>query len=197
MDRGKVLKATILTTLMIVLIVGYYYYLSSRNEKTNSDQNAENTANEMSIVQELIAKAAYREYPSTPVQVVKYYNEITECFYNEAYSDSELEQLAKMSRELMDQELVDHQDFASYMESLKQDIKVFNNGNITIYESQVTPSTDVEYFEHKGFECAKLYSVYTLKSGTLYQATKEVYILRKDEQGHWKIYGFALAEEKE
>ena len=61
--------------------------------------------------------------------------------------------------------------------------------------SEVTPATDVIYFEHNGYQCAKLNVVYTLKSGTVYQTTKEVYILRKDEQGHWKIFGFTLAEE--
>lgn len=195
MDRAKVIKATILTVIMIALVIGYYCYLSSRNEKANSVQATEQASEEMTAVQELIARAPYKEYPTTPVQVVKYYNEITACFYNETYSNDELEELARMARNLCDDELNANQSFEDYIESLQGDIKVFASGNITIYSSEVTPATDVVYFEHDGYQCAKLYVVYTLKSGTLYQPTKEVFILRKDADGHWKIFGFAIDEE--
>ena len=195
MDRAKVIKAAILTILMVALISGYYSYLTSRNSANNSQNGSEKNPQEVTVVQELIARDSYKEYPQTPVQVVKYYNEITACFYNEEYTDDELIALAKMARNLYDQELVDNQSFDAYLDKLKTDIRVFNEGNITIYSSEVSASTDVEFFTHDGYECAKLNVIYTLKSGTNYQTTKEVYILRKDEAGHWKIYGFALAEE--
>ncbi|MCQ2541571.1 MAG: hypothetical protein MJ112_04645 [Lachnospiraceae bacterium] len=192
MDRGRIIKATILISMMIALIIGYYSYLSSRNDRINSQQAAEQQALQMTDTQELIARSAYKEYPTTPTQVVKYYNEITSCFYNDTYSDEELEKLAELCKNLYDMELVANQ--ADYLEKLREDIKVFKSGNITIYDSTVTPATDVVYFEHEGYECAKLNCVYTLKSGTNYQTTVEVYILRKDVEGHWKIFGFALDE---
>ncbi len=197
MDRIKVIKVSILSVLMVVLIVGYYCYLSNKNKNNQSQKNAEQSATEMTDVQELIAKSQYREYPATPVQVLKYYNEITACFYNETYTEDELRQLATMTRELYDFELIANQSFDDYIAQLHADISVFEQGNITIYESEVTPATDVEYFTHDGYECARLNCVYTLKSGTYYQTSKEVYIMRKDENGHWKIMGFALVEEEQ
>ena len=195
MDRARIIKAAILMIIMVVLCGGYYYYLSSRNSQNNSEKNAQDQATEMTAVQELIARDSYREYPTTPVQVLKYYNEITACFYNESYSEDELSKMATMIRNLFDAELVANQSFENYLSSLKNDIAVFKGGNITIYNCEVTPSTDVEYFEHDGYSCAKLNCVYTLKSGTVYQTTKEVFIMRKDPDGHWKIFGFTLAEE--
>ena len=195
-DRSKVLKVTILVFIMVVLIIGYYSYLTYRNKNISSAKAAEEAAQEVTPVQELLARAYYKEYPSTPVQVVKYYNEITACFYNEEYSDEELEKLAELTRDLYDSELLANQSFEDYVADLKKDIDVFSQGNITVYDSEVTPATDVIYFSHNGYECAKLNCVYTLKSGTNYQSTKEVYILRKDSDGHWKIYGFALDEEE-
>lgn len=198
MDRRKVAKTSILMMVIVVLIVGYYYYLSTRNEKANSTQAAEETAsNAMTPVQELLAMAKYKEYPTTPVQVVKYYNEVTKCYYNETYSDAELEELAKLALSLCDDEFAANQSFDLYMSSLKRDIEVFKSGNITIYDAQVTPSTDVEYFEHNGDQCARLYCLYTLKSGTMYQTTREIYIMRKDLQSHWKIMGFEIYVEEE
>ncbi|MBE5896034.1 MAG: hypothetical protein E7285_10305 [Lachnospiraceae bacterium] len=196
MKFGKGTKTTIVMLLMVVLIVGYYYYLSSRNEDATSLESMENQVQEeMTPVQELLAMAAYKEYPPTPVQVLKYYNEITACFYNETYTEEELEDLAYLAQSLYDTELVINQ--TDYIEQLQEDIQVFRDGNIIVYSSEVTPSTDVEYFEHNGYECARLYCLYTLKSGTIYQTTRQVFIMRLDEDGHWKIFGFDLAETEE
>lgn len=198
MDRKKIVKASIWMIIIVVLIGGYYYYLSTRNEKANSIKaTEEKITEEMTPVQELLAMSKYKEYPTTPVQVVKYYNEITSCFYNESYSEDELEKLALLSRTLLDPELVANQSDDDYLSSLKDQIEIFKTGNITIYSSQLTPSTDVEYFEHNGDTCAKLYCMYTLKSGTFYQSSREVYILRKDIEGHWRIFGFDMAVDSE
>lgn len=196
MDRGRIIKATILISVMVALIIGYYCYLSYRNARINSQATAEAEAIEMTETQELIARSVYKEYPTTPAQVVKYYNEITTCFYNDTHSDEELEKLAQIARELYDPELVANQSLDDYLEQLRTDIEVFNAGNIRIYDSTVTPATDVEFFTHNGYECARLNSTYTLKSGTNYETTVEVYILRKDSEGHWKIFGFALARQE-
>lgn len=195
MNRGKGIKTAILMSVMIVLVIGYYYYLSSRNEEATSQENMEEQVEaEMTPVQEMLARADYKEYPTTPVQVLKYYNEITALFYNETYTEEELEALAMLVQSLYDDELIANQTPEEYLDSLRTDIEVFRAGNITIYNSEVTPATDVEYFTHNGYECARLYCLYTLKSGTIYQSTREVYIMRMDEEGHWKIFGFDLAE---
>ena len=92
-----------------VLIGGYVFMTSKRGQETNTSLENE-TAKEMTAVQKILAEAPYKEYPATPVQVVKYYNEITKCFYNEKYSDQELTSLSMLSRTLFDQELKDQQN---------------------------------------------------------------------------------------
>ena len=194
--KSKGIKTTLIMFVLVALVLGYYLYLSHRNGEASSVEAAQAQASEeMTPVQDILARANFREYPATPVQVLKYYNEITACFYNEDYTEDEFSELAKLASSLYDDELVANQSFPDYIAALKEDIAVFHNGNMTVYDSTVTPSTDVVYFSHNGYECAKLYSTYTLKSGTLYQSTREVFILRKDSDGHWKIFGFDLAEE--
>lgn len=196
--RAKGKKTTFIMLIMVALVMGYYYYLSSKNSEATSQENIEATVEEsMTPVQELLARVPYREYPTTPVQVLKYYNEITACFYNETYSDEELSELAHLAQSLYDNELVLNQSQDEYLSNLRDDIAVFKSGNITVYSSEVTPSTDVEYFTFEERECARLYCTYTLKSGTVYQSSREVYVLRKDDEGHWKILGFALVTEDE
>ena len=104
--------------------------------------------------------------------------------------------LAVLSRSLFDDELKAQQTDVDYRVALEADIDTFKAGNITIHDSVVSPSTEVEYFTHDGHECARLYCTYSLKSGNTYTATKEVFILRKDAENHWKIFGFDLAEDK-
>ncbi|MBO6259964.1 MAG: hypothetical protein IKO53_01515 [Lachnospiraceae bacterium] len=194
--KGKknIIKTVIIMVIVAAVLIGGYVFMTSQRGR-ETEQSLENeTAKEMTAVQKIIAEAPYKEYPATPVQVVKYYNEITKCFYNEKYSDQELTSLSMLSRTLFDQELKDQQSDVDYLVALQADIEVFKASNITIYDSVVSPSTEVEYFTHDGYECARLYSTYTLKSGTVYQSTKEVYILRKDEEGRWKILGFDMVK---
>lgn len=196
MKRTGNIKAVVIVLIMAGLIIGYYVYLASRSED-GLPKDEDQVAEEMTAVQELLVRADYREYPSTPVQVLKYYNEITECFYNEEYTDNELEQLALEARSLYDLELITNQSQEDYLNELKNDITVFEAGNITIFRSSVTPATDVEYFNYEGRECARLYCIYTLRSGTVNQISKEVFIMRKDDEGHWKILGFDLVKDEE
>lgn len=196
MKRAGNIKAVVMVLIMVGLVFSYYFYLTSRSG-SGLPKDEDQVAEEMTVVQELLVRADYREYPSTPVQVLKYYNEITACFYNEQYTDNELEQLALEARSLYDLELIMNQSQEDYLNDLKDDIATFEAGNITILRSAVTPATDVYYFTYEGRECARLYSVYTLRSGTVNQLSKEVFIMRKDDEGHWKILGFELVEDKE
>lgn len=195
MKRTGSIKTVVIVLIMAGLVLCYYLYLSSHSED-GLPKNEEEIAEEMTPVQELLVRTDFREYPSTPVQVLRYYNEITECFYNETYTDNELEQLAMEARSLYDLELIMNQSQEDYLNELKDDIATFAAGNITILRSSVTPATDVEYFTYDGYECARLYSVYTLRSGTVNQLSKEVFIMRKDDEGHWKILGFELVEDE-
>lgn len=189
---------------MVVVLVGVYLAITRRNkEETSTDQAASRSIQDMTDTQKLIAEAAYKEYPSTPVQVLKYYNDITTCFYNDDYTEDELMQLARISRRMLDVELVAQQSDDSYFSQLKKDIanlKAQGDYGTTIYKIDVTPSMDVDYFEHEGYECARLYDTFTLKqmvSGTIYYpVVRYIYVMRRDEDGHWKILGFKKEEDE-
>ena len=192
----KALKTVILMIIMAALILGCYLYLSRRNkEKSSPQKQEEKIVTEMTAAQKLIAQAPYMDYPATPVQLLKYYNELTRIFYNESFSEDEIAKLASIARGLYDEELKSMQSDADYLEALKADIANMHLINFKLYKSDVSPSTDVEYFEHEGRECAKLYCTYEEQSGGLFQTAREVFILRKDDEGHWKILGFKLVKE--
>ena len=70
----------------------------------------------------------------------------------------------------------------------------FRNLGRRISHVSLSASTDVEFFEDDGFSFARLRCGYTVLEKKQSYSTVEVYLLRKDADGHWKIYGWDLAE---
>ena len=165
--------------LMVVVMICYYFYLSNK-EKVKEETNPKFTA-----VQEVLNRDLENNYPLTPKEVVKYYSEITKCFYNEEYSDSELEQLADKANQLYDADLLQWNDWGQYIISLKSQIKDFKDQKITISTYIVSSSTEVEEFPLDGYEFARLRVVYTLKQDNAKQDVAEVFLLRRDSEGRW------------
>ena len=187
-DGRTALKSGIVLVMMMVVMVGYYYYLSNKEKEKEEKEVV------VTVVQELIAKDLTNNYPPSPKEVIRYYSDITQCFYNEEYSDEELEQLAIQTRMLFDDELVVNNDWDKYMIELKADIAEFKQSSIKVTSYSISASTDVDYFKDDGYEFARLRCTYYLTNGSFGQTIEEDYLLRRDEDKHWRIYGWDLAE---
>ncbi len=186
------IKVFIIGMVLMCIVLGYYYYLS--NKKQEADEEA---PKELTAVQEALLYNFERNYPPTPKEVVKLYVEMTQCFYNEEYTDEEFIKLAMQINNLYDDELVANKTEDQYIADLRQDVSNLRDQGIVISSYATSASTDVEFFSRDGFDFAKLYCSFTLRKGTKIGSTNEVFLLRKDGAGHWKIYGFALADEEE
>ena len=187
--KFKGAKGMLILFCLIVMLAAYYCYLSNRNIPVKDENEV------ISRVQEVLARDLSRNYPATPKEVLKYYSELTQCFYNEEYTDQELAELSDKAIELYDDELVNAKLREEYLRDLKKDIADFEKDDIVISSYKVSNSTDVEYFTKDGRDCASLYCTYTLRKGTNLQATEEVFVLRKDAKGHWKILGFDVVKD--
>lgn len=177
-------KGTFIFLILLCLILGYYFYLSNRSAGGKEEEEVKTTA-----TQEILLRDMEKNYPATPKEVVKYYSELTKCFYNEEHSEEELKKLSERAMEMYDSDLAANQN-DEYENNLKQDIIEFNQSKIQISSYRLSNSTDVEYFYTGGRECASLYSTFTLRKGTELFGVEEQFILRRDEDGHWKILGW-------
>lgn len=186
--KGSAIKGGVVLLLMMILIVAYYYYLSNRAVGNDSK------IPEMTVAQELITRDLENNYPPTPKEVIKYYSDITKCYYNEEYSKEELEQLAANAMELYDDELAANNDWSKYIIDLQSEIANFKDKSIRISNFSISASTDVDYFSDNGFDFARLHCIYTLNNGSAKQPVDLVYLLRKDANGHWRIYGWDMAK---
>lgn len=191
MKNSKVAKTIIIVAALAAIILVYYYSLSHRAKRQEVEETIAAT-----VVQSILMRDLEHNYPPTPKEVVKYYAEITECFYNETYSDEELVQLAGKIQMLYDAELVANKTQEQYMQDLRDDIAEMKGEQLTVASYEVSSSTDVEYFEQGEYSCARLYCTFYLKKqGGSRVPSQERFVLRQDGDGHWKILGWELVED--
>lgn len=182
-------KGFIIVIILLILVIGYYFYLSNRDVEPKEEDI------KLTEAQELLLRDLDRNYPPTPKEVVKYYFEITKCLYNEELSEEDIEALALKLAEMFDDELAANQVEEEYFENLKNEIMAFKNGNMILNYS-TSSSTDVDYFNENGRECARLYGTFYLQVDKKMSSLEEVFVLRKDDQGHWKLYGWETVSEE-
>ena len=187
MKQPKGIKGIIVLVIMGLLVGGYFFYLSNKmgpaEEETTDSQILTQT-------QLVLSRDLATNYPPTPREVVKYFSEVTQCYYGEEHDDEELKALGLKMRGIYDNELINNQSEQQYLDLLKKDIQEYKDNNRTIISYSPSPAVDVETFVHEGHECAKLYCMYDIKQDSLVYHTNIVFILRKDDDGHYKIYGW-------
>lgn len=185
-------KSTVIGIIAVVLVAAMIVVAFGFLNKKKAAEVAEEPQVDVSKLTEILLKDIDKSYPPTPKEVLKYYSEITCCFYNDELTEEQLASLAERSYILYDDELRENMPFDKYITDLKEDILSFQSQSIVVSGYTVSASADVERFSEDGYEWARLYATYRLRQGTEYLYSNEVFLLRKDTSGHWKIYGFEL-----
>lgn len=190
--KSGLMKGVIVGVVLICLVGGYYYYLTNKREDKSKEETVDTT-----VVQGVLMRDLDKNYPPTPREVVKYFGELAQCIIGETYTDEEFEKLAVQAQKLYDAELISNKTQQQYLDDLKWDINTFKEEEIVISSYSPSSSVDVEEFSRDGYKWAKLYCSFSLRKGTYIESNEEVFLLRKDEDGHWKIYGWQPVENDE
>ncbi len=191
MKRFKGMKGTIILIVLACLIIGYYFYLSNGSDSPAAKvTNEEDIVATMTMSQKALSRNLESNYPPSPREVVKYFSEITQCYYNEEHDEEEIKALGLKMREIYDAELVANQTEEEYLDLLQRDIEEYKANGRTINNYSPSASVDVETFTQDGYEWARLYCLYDIKQDSIIYQTNLCFILRKDENGHYKIYGW-------
>lgn len=185
--KKSTVRVTIVLIILIAGVVGIYAYLSGRSRSV-----AESAS--MTNVERVLSRDMAYDYPPTPKELLKYYNEIQKCFYNENCTDSEIQELVIRARELYDEELLANNEFDTHVTLLQAEIKDYKDHKRVISAVSVAASTNVDFFEEDGYEFARIYCGYNVTEGSTTRQTRQIYLLRRDENRRWKIYGWDLAD---
>lgn len=191
MNKKNNAKNYIVLIVLALLIVGAFILVANRGSKKNEAPIM------MTAVEEVLNRNLDKNYPATPKEVVKMYSEITRCFYAEEYTDDQLLEMAEQSRKLFDADLRANQTEEQYLMNLNTVISNYKEQKRIISSFSVASASDVEYYDFKGDKWARLMAVYTIKTDHVFDTSKEEYLLRKDADGHWKIFGWRVMEEDE
>lgn len=178
-------RVTIVVIILVVGVVGYYAYLSNRAKESQREAT-------LSAVQSVLSRNLESDYPKTVKEVIKYYNEIMKCFYNEECTEKEIEALGIQARGLYDAELLEENEITAYMERLYNEIANFKNSQRKITSISLAGNTSVDYFDQDGYSFARIQCIYNVSEGGVTTGSIERYLLRRDENRRWKIYGWEI-----
>lgn len=188
----KEMKKIVIIAILIGACIVYFYYLSLNSNKPADNKKTE----EVAEAEKLINKDLDESYPKTPRETVKFYSRIITVFYNEKYTEDEQKLLAVQAQKLMDDELLEHNKFDEYYENLCEDIKEYKENNRKISSYLLDSSADVVYKTFQEKEYAYVNCIYFTKGKEGTSRSPEQYVLRKDEEGKWKILFWKLIEEE-
>ena len=183
-------RGTVIIIIAILLVVGYYAYLSNKSKVIKDGAT-------LSFVESTLSRNLESNYPPTPKEVLRYYNELQKCIYNEECTDEQMEALVLKLRELLDQDLLDQNNLAMHTIRLEQEVKEFKEKKRKITAMAVSSSANVIYDTVDGYECAKLNCDYNVMEDGKSNPTTQVFLLRKDSDRKWKIYGWKIVGTEE
>lgn len=184
----SVTKITALFIVLLVLVVGYYAYLSGTH-RTEQQEAV------MSEVDTALSRDLDNDYPATPKEVIKYYNDLMKCFYNEECTEEELQNLGRKSLQLFDEELQENNDEDTYLIRLQGEVQNYKDNKRKITSVSLAPSTNVDYYSVDGYSFARISCGYTMTENGKKTSTVMVYLLRRDDSRRWKIYGWETADQ--
>lgn len=131
-------------------------------------------------------------YPGNAREVLKVYNRILKCCYNEDLTDEQIKKLAEQNQKLFDEQLLEKNPLDQYVEKLKKDIKDYKDKKTTIANIAIQDLAEAEREERGGYKFCNLLVSYIVKDTKGLKTTNEKYYLREDDKGRWKILFWEL-----
>ena len=184
--KKKTTIVTLISMVAIAAVVCCFAFLSGKTRQTGADPA-------MNAVQKVLSRDMQNDYPSTVKEVAKYYTEIQRCLYNEEYTKEELAQLCSRTRELYDQELLQINSEEHHLSQLSSEVEAFRTRKCQVVSISVAQSTNVDYFEEDGYSFARILCRYTIREDGEPGESQIIFLMRKDKDRHWKIYGWDQA----
>ncbi|MCR4842943.1 MAG: hypothetical protein K5840_06760 [Eubacterium sp.] len=187
MKKSTIVTVVIALAALVAVLVGLFYYLISRPAQAENDVEA-------TEVEELIALNIEGDYPASPRGVVNLYSRYLTALYNEEYSEEQFGELITKMRIMFDEDLLTNNPEDEYYASMQSDVNEYKQKQWTIRNYTIPDTDEVTYKEIDKRKCALLTVSYFIKQGTSFAKSFQNYVLRKDDDGKWKIYGYSLKQ---
>ena len=97
--------------------------------------------------------------------------------------------------QLFDEELRENNEEESYLIRLQGEVQNYKNNKRKITSVSLASSTNVDYYTADGYSFARISCGYTMTENGKKSSTVMVYLLRRDDNRRWKIYGWETADQ--
>lgn len=175
--------------IMLIVILGLVYYTYLNNNASNRQETSEETEAE-----KLLNYDFENNYPKTVRETVKLHCRYLKSAYNDAFTEEELFTINRNIRELFDEELLQNNAEADQLQGLKDEIQLYEENKQKFISYSLAEASQVQYNTEDGVEYAKMKVTIVLKVDGGTMSGDEEYILRKDEEGRWKILGWQTVD---
>lgn len=120
----------------------------------------------------------------------KVYCRIQKAMYSGNCSDDNVQALFAQMRKLYDDELISANSYDEQYKKLKEELESYKKDKKKIVNYSVEDADNVQKGEYKGSEQALVDVVISMKQDSDWERVGEQFVLRKDEDGRWKILGW-------
>lgn len=179
----------ILRVVLIVLAVLAAYFVV--NNRAKEGPNAEDG----SEVDKLLNYDFTDQYPKTVKETVRLHCRYMKCAYNNEFTEEELKKANQQIRNLYDDELLDYNEESAQLASLKEDIQYYADNKQKIISYSFGEDSQIEYNTEKNIDYAKIKVTVLLRKDSSSAKGQEEYILRKNDNGEWKILGWQAVKD--
>lgn len=173
---------------LAILAIFLLIFFISRSNQMAANRNA--VKDNITEVDKLIEKDLELYYPETPREVIKLYSKMVQTLYS-GIEDEQIEALALKIRELYDEEFLEYNPKDRYLADLYSEIAIWNKAGRKIININLGEKDDIVTYNLEGVEYATVKISLTIE-GKIKEIEKKRFLLRKNEQGRWKILGWEL-----
>ena len=103
--------------------------------------------------------------------------------------------LGRKSLQLFDEELRANNEEDTYLTRLQGEVKNYKDNKRKITSVSLASSTNVDYYTADGYSFARIACGYGMTENGKKSSTMLVYLLRRDENRKWRIYGWETADQ--
>jgi len=172
----------VLLAIFLVLIVRAFYSMLTDDSSKDDGKRTE--------VQKLLDKNLDDSYPATEREVVKIYCRIIKEMYSGECSDDEIQGLFGQMRKLYDEELLSENSYEKHYKKLCDELSSYKKAKKKIVNYTIEDSENVQKGEYDGKEQALVDVTLSLKEKNEWQHVNQQFVLRKDDDGRWRILGW-------
>lgn len=179
---------TLVVFLIVIAGLIYFNYLNNHAGDRKSVQASDTK-------ESLLQYDMQEDYPKTVRETVKLHCNYLKNAYNKVFTDDELVIANDKMRQLMDEELLAINTEEAQLQGLRDEIALYEDKKQKFVSYSVAEGSQVEHNTENGVEYAKVKVTIVLKIDSKTISADEEYILRKNEEGRWKILGWQVKQD--